>query len=462
MAAVNLDENSYGSEISHLIQSLLEGKKLEKWQRYFCRMANIFVCCVDRGGDPLTEFGGDPNEVPRILKAVNKDQLQNMLLRVSESTLEDQAIETGSYPNLRLAVVTAKTGSKPVLSWLICGVLSDASEVSESSDVLLSGFENTLTEREFENVVDIVRNISEELICHETAVLTIEAEKRKSRDFEKKMKAAIKRTEALAELVQLLENDDAIEGAMIRILGTAGRFLDISSAALCQVPDGADHMHIAAHWCNKGRKWLYEGENRPQKPFFLGSEKVFIVSDSSNLTKEEQKELKTLNIRSIIVLPVAVNRSINMYACFMEQDRERSWEVEEIKFLNDSVKILQSVLTRRSQKNSLEGFCSTLEAMLDQIESAVYVKDLITETGLFANRSMRSQFEQELQDGSINDLLRQQRNEEEGISKFFLESRAKRYRLSYTRIKWIDGNPALLYILYDETEKKISQRKKGK
>lgn len=373
MDAVNMDENIYGSEISHLIQSLLEGKKLEKWQRYFCRMANIFVCCVDNNGNPLTEFEGDPNEVQRVLRAVNKEQLKNMLLRVSESTLEDQAIETGSYPNLRLAVVTAKTGNKPVISWLICGVLSDASEssdASEFSDALLLGFENTLTEREFENVVDIIRNITDELIGHRTAVMEAEAERKKSRVCERKMKAAVRRTEALAEVVQLLENDDSSEGAMIRMMGTAGRFLDISSAAVCQVSADPDYVRIAAHWCNKDREWSWADGKEQKRPFFLRGEKVLIISDSSGLTKEEQEELNILNIKSIIVLPLVINRSDVMYVCFMEQDRERSWEVDEIKFLNDSVKILHSALLKKIRINKSKSYKRTAGKKGNEISTA--------------------------------------------------------------------------------------------
>ena len=82
-----------------LLQSLIEGKELEKWQKQFCDVSNIFLCCVDSRGIPLTEFGGGKEEeIDRIQDVISSEQLQNMLLRVSESTLEDQAIETTAYP----------------------------------------------------------------------------------------------------------------------------------------------------------------------------------------------------------------------------------------------------------------------------------------------------------------------------------------------------------------------------
>ena len=90
---------------------------------------------------------------------------------------------------------------------------------------------------------------------------------------------------------------------------------------------------------------------------------------------------------------------------------------------------------------------------------AVYVRDLATGTGLFANRNMRHNFESELQDGSIHKILEKEVKGDSGISEVFLKSREKWYELYYTKIKWVDGKQVLLFALYDETEKKIYQRK---
>ncbi|MBO5113134.1 MAG: EAL domain-containing protein [Lachnospiraceae bacterium] len=154
-----------------------------------------------------------------------------------------------------------------------------------------------------------------------------------------------------------------------------------------------------------------------------------------------------------------IGDSAMMYACFTEKNREREWEIDDIKFLSDSVKILQNILTRRIQKNSLASSYASLETILDNVGGAVYVRDLATGTGLFANRNMRHNFESELQDDSINKILEKEVKGDSGISEVFLKSREKWYELYYTKIKWVDGKQVLLFALYDETEKKIYQRK---
>ncbi len=86
----------------------LERTELYRWQKHFCDMANIFVCCVDGNNNPLTELGGNEADKELLRKVIDYEQFRSMLQRVSESTLEEQAIEATAYPNLRLAVISAQ------------------------------------------------------------------------------------------------------------------------------------------------------------------------------------------------------------------------------------------------------------------------------------------------------------------------------------------------------------------
>lgn len=459
MSAGNRKGNAVEPKTPLLLQSLIEGRELEKWQKCLCEIAKVFVCCVDSSGAFLTEFGGNPKELQELLKVIDKEQLQNMLLRVSESTLEDQAIEKTAYPNLRMAVVTVKTGGKPVISWLVFGVLSDVSETEIYAKPPLTGFTTILKEKEFDKVVDALRDVSDQLIRYKLSVLDAQAESRRSRYSEKEMEATLRRTEALTEVVQLLESDDAIEGIMIRMLETVGKFLNISTAAICRVLKDKEHMDIISHWCNEGAVWLYEGNVKQKRPFFLQTEKTLVLSGNSTLPVKEKEELANLFIKSIIVIPVVINGNITMHVCFSEKSKDRIWQLEEIKFLNDAVKILQSILTKRIQKNSLASSYASLETILDNVGSAVYVQDLATGTELFANRSMRHTFEKEMKNGSLQSLIDREVHTESGIGEIHLEERERWYELYYTRIKWVDGSHVLLCALYDITEKRIYQKK---
>ena len=92
--------------------------------------------------------------------------------------------------------------------------------------------------------------------------------------------------------------------------------------------------------------------------------------------------MERLSVKALIILPIIINGAVNMYAYFGENEISRTWKIEEIRFLNDSVKILQSILTRRIQKNSLAGSYASLETILDNVGSAVYVKSLTTDLAI--------------------------------------------------------------------------------
>ena len=105
---------NFGQDAASFLYTFVEADKLKKWQKHFCDVAKVFACCLDSTGTPLTEFSGKRDEIDKIKELVGREQFQDMLLRVSESELEDQAIETTEYPNLRIAAVSAKVDGKPV------------------------------------------------------------------------------------------------------------------------------------------------------------------------------------------------------------------------------------------------------------------------------------------------------------------------------------------------------------
>ena len=78
---------------------------LQSWQNMFCDMAGVYAICLDSEGVPMTEFSGNAHEIEIIRKYVTPIRIHNIYKRVSESDLEDQAVEITEIPNLRLAAV---------------------------------------------------------------------------------------------------------------------------------------------------------------------------------------------------------------------------------------------------------------------------------------------------------------------------------------------------------------------
>lgn len=231
------DEKSLGRDAAAIVQSFIDEKLLEKWQKHFSSVANVFLRCLDGKGVPLTSFSGRADETAIIEQMIDAEQYQDMLLRVSESTLEDQAIETTAYPNLRVAVISAKLQGKPVLNWLVYGVLLDGYDTGDYENSPLEGFQTMLTESQFIHVVDALRDFTNALLGYRMSIVTAQAECRRSRSSEKEMSVSLHRTEALTDVVQLLESEDAIETVITNLLEIVSRFLRISGGAVYKMKE---------------------------------------------------------------------------------------------------------------------------------------------------------------------------------------------------------------------------------
>lgn len=333
-----------GQEDEPLLKSLTEGGELEKWQKHFCDIANVFAWCVDEKGASLTGSGEENGETDRIKRLIDEEQVGSMLSRVSESVLEDQAVEATRYPNVRLAVISSRVNGKPVINWLICGVLSDADNIQDYENPPLEGFSRLITERQFLRAVDTLRDITNALFEYKLSVLNADAEYRRVHRLEAEMEENLRRAEALTEAVWLLDREDSVENKAYRLLEIAGEVLNLSVAVIYRIQKGMQLPEIGTKWSGKDVSWKLEEGGTGLS--LLRVEKTLILSQSSSIGVSEKERMESLGFRALVVMPVAIPGVRGIHACFGETADERVWKLEEIRFLRDCVKVLQRILTK--------------------------------------------------------------------------------------------------------------------
>ena len=343
----NLENTAFDHDAEGCMQSLIERKELERWQKHFCDIANIFVCCVDGNNTPLTEFGGNAEDKDRLQKIIDNEQFHSMLQRVSESTLEDQAIETTAYPNLRLAVISAKADGKPVINWLACGVLSDVIDADDYENKPLEGFHSTVGEKQFEAAVDALHDITRSLLRYHAAELDAEVKIQESRKAGLEMEERVKRAEALLEVTQLLESKLSVERIMKKLLQVVGNFLQVSVGVVYRASREKQTIEVLSNWARAGSTWNPGKEYGQEYSSFFQTKRTLVLSISSMPRVAEKKLLEQLGLTAAVIIPVTVDGAIERYVCFGQTARERTWKLDEVKFIKDSVKILQSVLNRK-------------------------------------------------------------------------------------------------------------------
>lgn len=342
---VKLERRALGQEEKPWPRSLIENDELEKWQKYFCDLSNIFLCAVDEKGVPLTELGGNPREAERVEKLIDGEQFQNMLGRVSESELEDRAVERTAYPNFRLAVITSRVERKPVVNWLICGIMDEAEDAGEYEKPPLEGFTSVLGEEQFLREVDALKAITDTLLAGRLLLHRARSGQEKSARSEQAAEEKLKRSELLRDMMWLLGSTDSVRQSAEALLKKAGEHLHLDIAAVYRREQG-QAPKMTAKWNKKDISWGFESDGKLPWPSILTSERNLILSSNTMLGDEEKEEMDALSLKALITMPVKMGQAEEFGVCFGVSEKERVWELDEIRFLGETVRILQGILAR--------------------------------------------------------------------------------------------------------------------
>ena len=437
----------------------IDRNKLKIIQDKFCAAVGVYAFCMDSDGIDMTDVSGNERDKAVLARQIPREKLLSLFHRVSESSLEDQAVEDTEIDSLKYAAVCIKKEGRAILTWLVYGVLSD-SESPEGQN-FAKDFRYRTTERQFILALDLFHETSRYLMDSVFSAQSAREESLRSRYSKEETEGILKRTAATTEIVQMLDSDAPIEEIMVGILTIIGTFLQIDCAYLCSV-DGVDEgcMDVIAEWHSPGVPSDYDRTKNQQRPMFLYGEKPLVRSSSSGREGSET-DIERMGIRALAALPIVLRDHISMYAYFAVKNSEHSWELEEIKFLSDSVKVLQSILTRRIQKNSLAGSYAALEEVLNNVGSSIYVRDKKSGRILFVNRWLRNNLQDEVNQNKLVELFESgiPKDSKEGNLEICLESRGSWYDFFYKNITWVDGREVRMCAIHDVTEKKLYQRK---
>lgn len=439
--------------------SMVDGMDLQKLQDSFCKLTNVFVYAVNGMGIKITEMSGNEQEVERMIDAVGQEAFNDLLKRVMESPLEDQLVEDTEYANLKIAAVAVKNEGKPMICWLACCVLSDMDIVG--SGRMFRGASVSVSRKNFYRTLDLLGLVSKQVMNMAGSIESAQLECVKNRNSASELGDALKRSKAMANVIQLLGSDAPFEEVASQILEIVGKYLDVTGTQLLQVSRDGQTVDVIGEWIIPGKAPFFERTRSVERPEIYYSEKPTVVSRDTMVSGEIRSYMTEHKIKALMAMPLFVKNEVAMYFSVTEVAKEKIWQLDEVKFVSDVMKVLQSVLVRRIQKNSLASSYISLQAILDNVGTCIYVRDVETKEMLFANRLLKSTFEQELAHNTLDDLLDRARplGVKEGYYEVHHAARNRWYDMYYTYITWVDGRKVSLCALYDITDKKLYQKR---
>ena len=284
----------------------------------------------------------------------------------------------------------------------------------------------------------------------------------KSRESEEQMKSELRRNEVITSIVETLESEEGFTEITNQILCEVCTYLELSSASLIREKKDPDKIDMICEYVGGMVSPMMpecQGIEKSSMPFFNG--KPYMISANSMMPDEFQQLFRKYGILAGVFLPVEINGHATMYLCFCDKEKGRIWGMNDIKFLHDVKRIVQSILTKRITKNSLASSYASLEAILENVGCGIYVRDPKSGAVLYTNQRFRNHFREQIETGSLGQYFKAEEPDTESdiFREVYLEEANRWYDLHHTQIRWVDGRNVVLHTIYDVTEKKRYQQK---
>lgn len=441
-----------------LENNVIDRYQIQEMQDYFCEASNLYAVCVSRKYGTITAVYGTKEEREWLVERVDEKYYSILRDKLNSSELEEVAEEWVDDGKIKICGISVKANQKIVATWLLAGIIKEKEDETKP----YPDYMKATSEKSFDKAVKFLLVISKQYLAAKLDEAFAQEAFSKSLQERKRTEEELLRNETMTTIVQELGSEKTFVEIGNKILHEVCSFLKIDRAFLFHMRDDQEIVDIICEYTQKGlTSWKEKGQEilAEELPFWTG--KPFIISSDVPLPVKFQPLFQNTGIRAAVAFPIEVNDEPGMYVCFCETKKDRVWDTNEIKFMNDSKQVMQSILTKRITRDSLASSSAALEAILENVGCGIYVVDPIAEQRLYANQQFREMFPKPCDLKEFYNLLDEEYKEpDRGKSNEVYSELLKRYYdLFYIRIQWVDGHDVILCTIYDVTDKKLYQQK---
>ena len=452
---MSFDDSTRESNLSG--KFMIDTVRLQELQDVYAQVANLFIFCVDEQGKRVTEMSGNPEEIARVVKLLDEMQIRAAINRVLFNTVEEQVIENTEYRNMKIATVGVRVGGTPAFAWFICGIGPD-----EGGENDINNFESTIPLYKFNASVDLIREVSNRIYGEKYTTANAVADAKRAISTTEEMQDALKRSEAMTGVVSQLGSDESFEIIANRVLDYTGKYSEISHAYILRPNRDGNGIEIIGSYVATGQSPLDPVIDIMSQSFLSQiGDQTRIISYRTRIDEKNRDWLDSIGVSAAVAIPIAINGKTAMYAFYVDNKPNREWGIEEVKFFGDATKVIQSSATNRIQRNSITSSYKSLETILDNVGSAIYVRDVSSSNIVYVNRMCKNTFENEIKSGAIVGLFEESSryNTASSYREVNYKERNRWYDVTSTNMTWVDGRRVVLYAIIDVTEKKQYQKK---
>lgn len=434
---------------------LLDASLMQSLQDRFCDANNVYLVCLSKKRGVITKAYGSREELEYLHGLVNMDRHVSLLNKLLDSGIESVIEEECGTDLVKMCGVSIRVGGETAATWIVIGIM-------EQEKTEVPSFVMRTTPERYYKSLEFLETLSKQVFAVKMEELIAQEAFLKSRESEAQMEAELHRNEVMTSIVKMLESENGFDKIVDDILKDVCEYLDISSGALFRENKDGTTVDMICEYVSPetgSTQAAWQSVPKAQIPFFSG--KPYMISANSMMPDDFYRLFKKEELKAGIFLPIDVNGRMSMYLCFCEKSKDRIWDVNDIKFVSDVKRIIQSILLKRIAKNSLASSYASLEAILENVGCGIYVKDPASGNILYTNQRFRNSFRKSIENGALEQYMPRQGREGEGsyFREIYSEEENRWFDFHGTKINWVDGRLVLLCTIYDVTDKKLYQQK---
>lgn len=436
---------------------LINTEMLQELQDQFCRANNLYLVCMGKQEGVITQAYGSKEELAYIYSIVSKEAYMSLVSRMERTTTESMLEQDLEQDYIKMCAISTRVEKSMQLIWIVIGVLAERLEEAEVPECIMR-----TTEEHWYASVEFLSLLSRQIFESRINQLLAQTAMERSIASEEAMEKQLHRARAMEEVLRGLESDNGFPKLVEDILRETSESLGIGGAFLLRenMEDGT--LDIICEYAAEAKNAIIQGFQGIQKaevPFYNG--KPYMISSDSMRPEAFERFMEKYHISAAVFQPVEANEKLVMYLGFCEYGKERIWNQEDVKFMNDVKMVIQSILVKRIAKNSLASSYASLEAILENAGCGICVTDYKAHAILYTNRTFKNIFEQRIKDGRLGELVFSEKEEKRVYydEEVYFPEEERWLDVHRTQIDWVNGCKVSLCTLHDITDKKIYQKK---
>lgn len=428
-----------------------DSKLFQKIQDYFCMVNGIYLSCLTKKDGVMTEVCQCNDKWKSMLTFIGEEKYENLLLRLSDCRVENLIDEPLDKDYIRLYGLIVRVDNTHDIYWIIAAVI-DEQMSNDERNLLPDGIIIT-SEARLNRTIEFLETMTRQLLITKRDEDAANEALSLIRKSDEEIKKQFHMLEAINSVIKLLEMDGSFTDMAQKALESAVTTIKLTGAFIIRKNVDGMHLDVIVSY---GRK-PFDTISITEVPFFTG--KPYIISSDSVMPEKFRLFMEKQAMRAAIFQPVNIDNRTQMYVCFFDEKDDRSWEKYDVKFLNDTKRVIQSILTKKITTNSLAGSYASLEAILENSGCGIYVADMSKSEILYMNNYCKQLLSNIIEQNKLEKYIFSHTAESRSFTEVYVTEEDKWFDIHRTGIAWVDGRKVQLVTLYDITQKKRYQQR---